>query len=631
MTLRFRAIKNYRPINVPVSYRVLDQDKLSDARNVFNNEGVQETRYGIKRFNSTSLGGAPLSLSFFKDNSSNIYRLAKVGTVLYKVNASGAHTSLKSSLTSTTKHRAVTFNNRHIVAIEGDGLFSYNGTTFTQLGQAAPTGVSAVIAAGGTLVDTNVYKVGVTFYSSSTGFESNYFETNSVTAAGANKQIDVSSIPATAANATIDKVRIYLKNVTANSSYLFVTELSLGTTTYSITAPSVSTVTPPTTHAAPISGGGKYLSVFGNRLAYAGNSSFPSDVFFSEEDLPDAYDDTATQLVLNIPGAGPITGLATGYFDDSHLDPYLVAFKKNSISVYSELGGIPKLATFEGNVGCVSAETIKVVNGFIYFMSENGWRAINRGRLVVDSKEKPYSLGNGDIDDIFTRVGWNYELNSANYANFFSAYFVINSQYLTFVSEGANNTITKAYVYEEKIAGFRVFEFKTVLTCAADGETDAGNSCFYLGDNSGYLFYYSSKNSRYDEDSSANQQSIPAYIIFSYILPGEDTNSYNFKTLTLRAFSSQNPLEVRCFANFDRIDGDTYSYDFPSLSSDFTLDVSQLDVDTIGDERVPVTAMGDVSLTGETLSVGIYQDVISGNIGLISAQVALNKNGNRNL
>jgi uncharacterized membrane protein len=60
------------------------------------------------------------------------------------------------------------------------------------------------------------------------------------------------------------------------------------------------------------------------------------------------------------------------------------------------------------------------------------------------------------------------------------------------------------------------------------------------------------------------------------------------------------------------------------------LDVSKLDVDSLPDERIPVTAIADINRTGETLIVGFYQDVIDANIGLISAQLVYNKNGNRN-
>lgn len=630
MTLKKRAIKSYKPLNVPVSYKLLEQNKLSDARNIINNEGVQETRYGLKRFNSTSLGGKILSQSFFKKSDGSTYRIAKVGTVLYSVQATGAHTVLKTGLNATSKHRGVTFVDRHIITLEGDGLYFFDGTNFSPLGQAAPTAPTSATASGGSLTDTSTYQAAITYYSSTTGFESNYVEATARTMASPNLTYALSAIPTTATNLSVDTIRIYIKNVTANSAYLLSASIPLGTTTYNITTMSISTITPPTDNYPPESGGGKYLAIFGEVLAYAGNSNFPSEVFFSKRYLPDAYDNQDVPGVLLVSGQGPITGLAVGFFDDSNLIPYLVAFKRNSITIYSEIGGTPQQGVIDDSVGCVSADTIRVGNGLIYFLSDHGWRVIKRGTLIKKTEagiEVPFTLGNGDVDDIFTRTGWVYELNSANFPNFFSAYYPINSQYVTFISEGSSSDIVKAYVYEEKIAGFRPWEFKFKMASACDGEDEEGNQCILLGNETGYIFTYSIKNPRYDEDDNQNQLSIPASIRLSYIQPDDTTTSYNFKTLTVKALGSDDEITVKAYPFYTFGIFDTLTYEFPNNSESFTLDVSQLDIDILGDDRVPVTVKGDLSLTGETLLISFEQDEIGANIAMISAQVEMNKNG----
>jgi hypothetical protein len=632
MPVRKRAIKSFKHLNVPISYKTLDDSFLSDARNVFDNKKVTETRYGIKGFNAVSLGGPILSLSYFKTSAGVRYRIAKVGTSLYVVNATGVNTLIKSGLSATTKHRGVTLNNRHIIAIESDGLFSFNGTFVTQLGQLPPTTGNVAISAGGNLVAGDNYKVGLTFYSTVTGFETNAYTSSQITPSGGNTQIDVTSIPATADNQTIDKVRIYLKNVTQNGAYLFITELNLGTTSYTISAIATSTQIPPTLNAPPIAGGGRYLTLFGKSLVYTGNSTYPNDVYVSEDYLPDAFDSTSTQVVLEIPGQGPITGITTGLFNDTLLSPFVAIFKKTTIAIYSEISGSPELNTIDTHLGCVSNETIRVRNGSIYFMSENGWYVITNGSIVRDDKGMPISLGKGNIDDIFSRVGWTYELNAPQFSSFFSAYYSTDAIYMTFVAEGANNSITKAYTFEERLEtpGFRVFEFKTPLTCGCEGEDESGYQTVFLGDESGKLFSYSSRNSRYDEDASGNQQTIPAFAILPYLQPGDSSCSYNFRDLTVRAFGSSNPITIRTFASFSLQTFDSFQYDFPNTSLGFTLDVSILDEDTLGDERIPVTAMADINRTGETLLIGFYQDILSANLGLISSQISLNKNGNRN-
>jgi hypothetical protein len=629
--IRGQNISIFKTLSMPISYRVLSENRLFDAQNVFDAKGITETRPGIRRYNSTSLGGEILSASFFKTTSGTRHKLAKVAGSIYAVSASGASSAVKTGLSTTTKHRGVTTNNRHIIAIENDGLYSYNGTTFTQLGQAAPTGASAAVSNGGSLTDANNFKVGLTFYSSSTGFETNVFESNQVTTANPNKQIDVTGIPTTAANATIDTVRIYLKNVTAATAYLFVAEISLGTASYTITTTPTSTQVPPTTHAAPLSGGGKYIAIFGKKIVYAGNSTFPNDVFFSEEYLPDAFNDTDTASTLNIEGQGPITGLAVGLYNDQDLAPFLAIFKRSSITIYSELAGSPSQVQLDTTIGCVSHDTIKVKSGVIYFLSESGWYCIKNGQLVKNERNEPTSLGLGDVDDIFTREGWTNQLNSANYSNFFSAYYTTFRHYMTFVGEGTNNSFYKAYVYEMDIGGFRVFTFKTAITCACEGEDDNGNQCVFFGDRSGTLFTYSIKNSRHDENSAGTGQSIPAYVLLPYFNPKDIGRSSNWKILNVRALSSANTVTVKTWKSFSTQAAALYTLDFPNSSLGFTLDVSQLDQSLLGDERVPVTKTVDITQTAETLLIGFYQDTTDANIALITAEVNFTRNNNRNL
>ena len=630
MSLKRRIASLSKKFSMPVSYKLLAEGKLFDARNVFDNKGITETRHGVQVYNSTSLGGAVLSVSFFKKANGTAYRIVKVGTAMYSVSATGAHTTIKTGLSSTTKHRAVTTNDRHIIFIESDGLFSYDGTNFTQLGQAAPTGASAAIAAGGSLPNSSVFESYITFYSSTTGFESNGMTINQVTSSSPNLQINLSSIPATAANATIDKVRIYVKNVTTSSSKLYVGEISLGTTTYSITSFPTSTITLPETHAVPLSGGGKYPGVFGKRVVYAGNSNYPNEVYFSEDYMPDAWDDTISATVLEIEGQGPITGLAVGFYDMDYMNPFLAVFKKNSTTIYSELNDQPNQVLLDNSIGCVSHDTIKVRNGVVYFMSTNGWYMIVNGRIMKDNRGLPVSMGNGDVNDIFSRTGWTFELNAGQYSSFFSAVYPVLGHYITWVSEGTSDVFRKAYVYEEALAGFRVYDFKTNFKCACEGEDANGYECVLIGDDAGYLYTHSVRNGRHDTDYAGTSQSIPAYLYLPYVNPDDMEASYNFRQLTLRAIGGTPNISVRAFVGFNLQSPDLFTYSFPE-SGGFVLDVSALDVDVLGDERVPTTAYADINRTGECLLLGFFQDETDANMGLISGLLTYNKNGRRAL
>lgn len=175
------------------------------------------------------------------------------------------------------------------------------------------------------------------------------------------------------------------------------------------------------------------------------------------------------------------------------------------------------------------------------------------------------------------------------------------------------------------------FEFKWALKCACEGEDDQGYQCLFIGDETGTIFTYSARNRRTDVDANRNLVKIPAYVIPSYVQPGDDTASYNFRELAVRAIGSNFPITVKAYAGFSYQISETIQYDFPSSALGFVLDVSKLDVDVLGDERAPVTSMSDLSLTGEALLVGFYQEEVDANIGLISIELTLNKNGNRNL
>lgn len=653
MALANRNANTFKKLSMPMSYQLLAENRLYEARNVFDNKGVTETRPGIRRYNSTGLVSQGFTLdlsyldydylqddeqqpvlrkvlsgSFFKNSSNERYKIVKIGPAVYSAKPSGNHDILKTGLSDGTKHRGITLNDRHILAIEGDGLYQFNGSTLTQLGQLPPTTGSVAAAAGGSLAD-KTWQVGLTFYSSVTGFETNVFASAQQATATTNNTIAVSNIPATADNATIDKVRIYLKNVTDNTAFLFYSEINLGTTTANITDEPTSALTPPTTSATPVTGGGKYLAAFGSRLAYSGNAIFPNDVFFSEEYIPDAFDDTTTARTITIDGQGPITGIAVGLYDNSYLSPFLVAFKKTSVTIYSELGGSISQVMIDGQVGCISHDTIRVRNGVVYFMSENGWYRIRNGSLERD-RGIPVSLGSGDIDDIFSRNGWTYQLNADQYENFFSAYYSTLGHYLTFIAENGNNSFYKAYNYEERIDGFRVYQFKTPLSCAFEGEDDNGNQCVFLGDLEGFLYTYSVKNDRRDEDKNATSQSIPAFVYLPFTIPGDESISYNWRSLILKAIAGNNDLMVRAFTSYGMLDSETLEFDFSNADSGFVLDLSQLDVDVLGDERTPKSFAADICRSGEVLILGFFQDAIDSNMGLISSQLFYNRNGNRN-
>jgi hypothetical protein len=728
MPLSRKAVNKIRSFDLPVSYRINEQrPRLRDALNVFSNQGRLETRYGRSLF--SSLSGSVLSMSFFKKSDGTKYLLAKVGTAMYSIDSAGAVTSIKTGLTSTTKHRGLTWNtgggSRHIIAIENDGLFQFDGTNFTQLGQAAPSAPTLASSATTGTLSYTAYSVYLTFYSSITGFESNKSNAGTVTVSsqrviqdltytakklggegdlititytsggvagaetiavtnnsinvtiaastttanqiktiiegnsaahalvsvsvsgtGTNAQvaqaatslqtgrrsIAVSNIPATAANATIDTVRIYMKATSSADDPVFVSEVSLGTTTTTISAEPTSTQAPPEANGVPLSGGAKYITEFNRKLVYTGNNNYKNDVFFSEEDFPDAFNDGTAdgRLVLAPVYSGETTGLATGLYNNSIMDPYLVVFKKRSIHVYSEIGGEQKFVPISKEIGCVSHDTIQVKNGDVYFLSDQGWRVIQNGRLVTNEAENPITLGDGDIDDIFRSPGYVYSVNRTQVQNAFSVYYSALDQYLTWIPEGSSTSLSKTYAFEFRSGGFKPYQFYTASTCACSGEDSNNNEVVFMADSSGKVYKHSISESRSDDDTDGTDKSIETFAMMTW-MDGDDMDaSYNFRELLLRRVVGGGDLTVKTWLNYNVSDLLEASYSFGSTISGPQWDEAIWDEDVWTDERTIETARSDINRVGENILIGFYQNTVDANINLISAQLEWSKNGNRN-
>lgn len=634
MPLRRKNAKKYRSFDFPVSFKMNEarDNRLRDALNVFSNQGRLETRYGRSLYNLDALPGPVMSLSFFENAKNEKFILAKVGDKLYSVARSGAHTVVKTGLSGLTRHSGLTFargsSSRQIISIEEDGLFQFDGENFTQLGQTPPIKPEVVIGSG--TFTAGAYRVGLTYYSSKTGFETNIGPLSNSISPTAAQGIEVTGIPVTAPNLTIDKVRIYIKAADSINEPTFVSEVNLGTTTYLISATPLSTEVPPLANGVPLAGGAKYLAEFNRCLVYSGNNTYPNDVYFSEEDLPDAFNDGTApdRKVLYASLDGAITGLATGLYNNSVLDPFLVIFKKRSTHIYSEINGEGKFVPISREIGCVSHETIRVKNGVVYFLSEQGWRTIINGQFVTNNVGNPATLGDGDIDDIFRTPGYAYEANKTMLEKSFSVYFSALDQYMTWIAEGGNTEFSKTYVYEYKIGGFKPYQFLTPATAACTGHENVGE-VVYIGDANGRIYTHSSYEERSDQDETGTPVAIEAKASMSWV-DGDDLDAtYNYRELILRRLAGSGTLLASIALDFDFESSGEFSFESPQ--SGFILDISKLDVDAFGtNERSIISSRVDINRVGESILVSFYQKGLDQNIGLVAAQLEFSKNGNKN-
>lgn len=629
MPLRIRRSVKFKNFNFPISYKTNAKDRFKDARNVYTNQGVLETKHGISRWNAVAFDDVPKSITYYKDDSSNRKVIIKDGTSLKVASETGSHTEIKTGLTAANKHRGVTYKGRHIIVCGADGFFQYNGTTFTSFSQAAPTAPTVGKTNNGATLPAATYQVAVTYFDSVTGFETTVGTASASVTISLGEQIDVSAIPTTVTNEFIDKVRIYVKEGTGE--WLFWQEIDKGTTTNTIDEEITSTITPPTKNGTPpTTGGAKYIVLYGNRIALLGNETNPSDVFLSEPYLFEAYDRSSTDKTFTMGGNGPITGGGSGYYSDANQTPYLVVFKSRSIELHTEISGSAQIIQISNEIGCISHDTIKTIDGDVYFMSHQGWHIISNGSLVK-TKDESNSIDGGDIRDIFTKNGFVFELNKQNFSNFFSIYYPTLDQYMTFVSEGGNNFNYKSYNFEAEIGGFRAYDFPVYFTGGVLVDEANGDDAVYLIGESGYIYSHSiNEEVGTDVDRDGNSVAVEAFAQL-YWMNGEDMDaSFNFGAFILRALSHDTAATVKYWLNYSTQSPMNMSYDFSSDEDGFVLDVDKLDEGILGDNIKIVRYVGDILRSGQSLLIGIYMSAQGESLGLIDGQMDIQKNGNPN-
>lgn len=645
-----RATLKAANFDLGLSYR-LDEKALSyrEVKNAMVNNRRLEKRYGIDFLIKDSGGDSPNfgainSISYFKNTNGADFYLFKAGATLYRVdNDSTSFVSLKSGLVVDSKHRGITLNNRHFIAIGNDGLFFYDGNNFSKAGQQQPSGVTTVASGSGFSLAAGDYQVQITFYSTITGYESMPSSASTLLAVSGGQKITVSGIPATAENTFIDKVRVYLKKST-QVNYLFYSEIPLGTTSTEITSDANSSQNPPEdTQQLPI-GGAKYLTEFNGRLMIAGNTQFPNEVIASNEDDPESFPDGATALRIAVSGDGPITGIATGLFSDTVLDPYLVIFKENSTWVYSEIGGASKLVQLNANIGCVSHDTIVVRNGDVYFLSRYGWYAIKNGRIVTKDS-KPYSLGDDAIGDIFEDSGLDQYINRSKLSESFSVYFQNQDVYVTFLAANGSNEFYDAYVYNFGLDKFLKWKLPVNVVSAVTAEDSLGQEIILLGQKNptwsiirpSVLFKMSKNNPYADTYYPENEDSpvkvtaaIDWFAIINWIDGGDYDSTFNFREFLLRLRRYQPNITVKVWVNYTHSYSEEQEMELPEPDATFILDESYLDIDALGEGFDAVTARVDLNVTGENVLIGLFQNETNENIIITSGQLNFSKNGNRN-
>lgn len=642
MPLNKRAIFKIDEFDFGLSYR-LDEKRKSfrEAKNVMLNKKRLEKRYGIApQSESPPAFSNPQSLSYLKRSNGSRSFLIKDAASFLRISEDGQDTFGVglSSLSQLGRHRSITLNDRSIIA-DTNGLFQFDGVTMNTLGSTPPIVPTISVQTGGGSIDAGNYRVKTTFYSSVTGYESNPSPQSNEVTIVAGQFVRVFNTSNSNPNTTIDKIRIYIKRST-QVDYLFALEVPLAQANSDVLSNSLSSQVPPDNSDLPPTGGVKYLAEFNGKLVISGIEQYPNEFWMSNQDDPESFDNGGVRFALS--GDGPITGMQTGFFSDSVMDPYLVIFKKNKTFVYSEIGEQPRLVELDARIGCASHDTIVVRNGDVYFMSEFGFYGISNGKIIKKDGD-PYPLGGGLIDDIFTEREFDKKLNRSKFSDFFSVYYQTQDLYVTWVTEGSGQYFNKAYAFHFALDGFTEWYFPINFVFSIVGEDSSGNETIFTpsvipasGFQSNCIHQINKNNifkDRYFPQDSvlATEQAIEVNGVINWKDGGDYDSSFNFRELLIRAPRNQQDITVNSWVNYTLKNQTSKTYTLPDPDGTFTLDVSQLDVGILGEGRDVVTSRNDLNLCGESILIGFYQNTIDANIVVCSMQLNFSKNGNRNI
>ncbi len=190
-------------------------------------------------------------------------------------------------LTGLSSTNIIEFVQDPFIAAVFDGAsvpkYTANGTTWYQLGITAPLVPGLALAAGGSLVASDVHEVTYTYLNTTLNQESNESPVATATPSGGNLSITVTY--AASSDAQVSKIRIYARDLTAGeASRRLVTTVNNASSTYTITADnwSAANASPPigqNSVALPLAFGTYWLNRWWGRDATVGNRLRFTQVF----------------------------------------------------------------------------------------------------------------------------------------------------------------------------------------------------------------------------------------------------------------------------------------------------------------------------------------------------------------
>ena len=223
--------------------------------------------------------------------------------------------------------------------------------------------------------------------------------------------------------------------------------------------------------------GSKFLAAFKNHMFYAGKSSTPQTVVFSQPNDEDAFNSGSGAGSIKVDDT--ITGLKV--FRDNLFIFCQDRIFKLSGSTSSDFAITPVTR----NIGCVNGQTIQEFAGDLIFLAPDGLRTVAGTARI----------GDVELGTISTPVQSLFNDNIANASGFRSIVIPNKTQYRVFFTKsGVAQTVTEGVLTSLRGQRFEFANLKGIRPTSTDTVTSATETIIIHGGEGGYVYRQESGN-----------------------------------------------------------------------------------------------------------------------------------------
>ena len=223
--------------------------------------------------------------------------------------------------------------------------------------------------------------------------------------------------------------------------------------------------------------GSKFVAAFKNHMFYAGKSSTPQTVVFSQPNDEDAFNTGSGAGSIKVDDT--ITGLKV--FRDNLFIFCQDRIFKLSGSTSSDFAITPVTR----NIGCVNGQTIQEFAGDLIFLAPDGLRTVAGTARI----------GDVELGTISTPVQSLFNDNIANASGFRSIVIPNKTQYRVFFTKsGVAQTVTEGVLTSLRGQRFEFANLKGIRPTSTDTVTSATETIIIHGGEGGYVYRQESGN-----------------------------------------------------------------------------------------------------------------------------------------